>query len=104
MHAPSVHMHRIELGRNASIENLLTHGIRKARAIVNHDDAALVTFTICSYEDGVGTCVTRIAKHLDDNVLGTANIMLRLPSLRLANTKPDEAIAQGLFNPNGRIP
>ena len=104
MHAPSVHMNRIELGRNARIKNLLTHGIRKARAIINHDDAALVTFAICSYKYGVGTCVTRIAEHLDDNVLGTANIMLRLPSLRLTNTKSDKAITQGLFYPNGRIP
>ena len=104
MHAPPIHMHRIELGRNASIENLLTHGIRKARAIVNHDDAALITFAIRGYEYGVGTSVTRVAKHLNDNVLGTANVMLCLPSLRLADTKPDEAVAQGLFNPNGGIP
>ena len=104
MHAPSVHMHRIELGRNSRIKNLLTHGIRKARAIINHNDAALVTFAICSYEYGVGTGVTRITEHLDDNVLGTANVMLRLPSLCLADTKSDEAVAQGLFYPNGRIP
>ena len=97
-------MHRIELGRNACIENLLTHGIGKARAIVNHDDAALITFAIRGYKYGVGTGITGIAKHLNDNVLGTANVMLRLPSLRLSDTKPDEAVAQGLFDPNGGIP
>ena len=44
------------------------------------------------------SCITGIAKHLDDDVLNMLDIVLRLATLRFGNPQAHEAITEILLN------
>ena len=92
--APGVHVDRVELAGDAGLEDALPHGARDAAAIVDDAQAALRAFTRRGDENGFGSRIAGVAQHLDDHVLGAANIVLGLTSLGLGAAKTNEAISE----------
>ncbi len=98
MHAPAVHVHRLELGGHARVKDALLHVIGDTVAVVEHDERAHATLDRGCHEDLVRACVARVAQHLDDDVLDAADIMLGLAPLGLGDTKADESLAEVLLD------
>ena len=87
VHAPLVHDHRLELARDARLEDALVHVRRDADAVVEHGQRATVALAAGREEDAPRVRVAGVAQQLDDDVFDAADVVLRLPALGLRDSR-----------------
>lgn len=98
MNAPTVHVNALELRRHACLEHTLLHVFRDARPVVENRYGAKVALAAGGDIDMLGTGIARVPEHLDDDILGAANIVLGLAPLGLRHAKTNIAFAEVLLN------
>jgi len=96
--APLVHNHRVELARDAGLEDALPHAGRDAHPVVHHGDRAGVTLATRRNEDALSVSVARVPQQLDDDVLRAADVVLGLAPLGLGDLETNIAVAEVLFD------
>ena len=75
----------------------MSSGIARAVVQIMHE-CSKVAFARSGHVDVLRTGVARVAQHLDDDILYASDIMLRLASLGLSNTKTNVALAEVLLD------
>ena len=104
MYAPTVHLHALELRRDAGIEDTLLHIQRNTRTIVQEDERADAILFGRGEIDLVGAGITSITQHLDNNVLDMLNVVLCLAPLGLRNAEADIPLAKVLLDAKVALP
>ena len=99
MDAPAIHVHRLELGGDAGIEDTLLHVCGNPRAIVQDGDDPSIALPRRGDEDAPGAGVAGVAQHLDDGILDALDVVLGLAPLRFRHAEADKALAQVLLDP-----
>lgn len=82
VNAPTIHLHTLELGGNAGIEDALLHILRHARAVIQKDERTNAIFLGRGEIDLVGAGITSVAQHFDDNILDMLDVVLCLAPAR----------------------
>ena len=71
---------------------------RHTIAVVDHDDAAVVAVSGASDEDRRGVGVASVAQHLDDDILGAADVLRCLAPFRFRRPQTNEATSEVCFD------
>ena len=96
--APLVDDHRLELARDARLEDAVVHLLGNADTVVDHGERAPVTFSAGRDEDASRMGVAGVAQQLDDDVFDAADVVLGLSALGLRDLESDVAVAEVLFD------
>ena len=104
MNAPAIHLHALELGGNAGIEDALLHILRHARPVIQKDERTDAIFLGRGEIDLVGAGITSVAQHFDDNILDMLDVVLCLAPLGLRNAEADIPLAKVLLDAKVALP
>ena len=104
VNAPTVHLHALELGGNAGIEDSLLHILRNARTVIQKDKRADAIFLGRGEIDLVGAGISSIAEHFYDDILDILNVVFCLAPLSLRNAEADIPLAKVLLDAKVALP
>ena len=104
VNAPAIHLHALELGGNAGIEDALLHILRHARPVIQKDERTDAIFLGRGEIDLVGAGITSVAQHFDDNILDMLDVVLCLAPLGLRNAEADIPLAKVLLDAKVALP
>ena len=93
VNAPLVHLHGLELGGDAGVEYALPHAHRDTGTVVKEEESANTLLFRCCDIDPIGSSVTSVSEHLDNDILDTLNVVLSLTALSFGNSKLYVAVA-----------
>ena len=102
--SPSVHLHGLQFGGDARIENALAHLLGHTGAVIDEEEGANTLLLARRDVYRTGARIAGISQHLDDDVLDLLDIVLGLTSLGLGHAQADEPVAQVLLDAEIPLP
>ena len=98
VNTPSVHMHGLELGGDARLEDVLLHIYGNTAPVVDDDQGAVRIGLAYRKEDVARAGIAGVAQKLDNDVLDMLDIVPCLATLSLGHAQADEALTQVLLD------
>ena len=103
MDTPVIHVDRVELRGDACLKDALVHLCGHSRTVIEDDKRPSVTLSGGGDVDVPGAGVSSVSEKLDERIFYASNVVGRLTTLGLRDSKPNKAIAKTLLNTKGFV-